>query len=193
MIEKSTEAVARWLAACGAVREEDQELYSYAVYSLLLSVSPLLLAGLFGVCLGCVKQSILIVIPFMALRKFCGGYHAKNLRICLVCSSLLLLLCILFSLVTACDRKLLAVTMLAGVSLVICSPLDNENRVLSPDEKICYKKITAVFTAVFLLAGALFYMKELPAYAVSIFTGIILSAGMQMPVVLKRVFVKMRR
>lgn len=118
----------------------------------------------------------------MALRKFCGGYHAKNLRICLVCSSLLLLLCILFSLVAACDRKLLAVTILAGVSLVICSPLDHENRVLNPDEKICYKKITAVLTAVFLSAGALFYMKEMPVYAVSIFTGIILSAGMQMPV-----------
>ena len=51
---------------------------------------------------------------------------------------------------------------------------------------VCYKRITAVITTVSLLVGVLFYFIKLPAYASSIFTDIILSSGMQMPVVLKK-------
>ena len=190
MIEKGTEAAVRWLIACGAVKEEEKEVYCYAAYSFLLSIAPLLLAAAFGLCLGCVKQSVLIVVPFMALRKFSGGYHTKHLWTCLMFSSILLLLCILFSLVAVCDGRLLAVTFLAGISLVIWSPLDHENRKLEPEEKVCYKKITAVLTAVFLMTGLLFYFMKIPACAISVFTGIILSAGMQMPVVFKKLFIK---
>lgn len=183
MIEKSTGAVARWLIKCGAVKEEDQELYCYAAYSFILSVSPLLLAVVFGLCLGCMKQSMVIVIPFMVIRKFSGGYHAKDLRTCLLCSSLLLLLCILFSRAAVCDWRLFAVTALAGISLAVCSPLENENRMLDSEEKSRYKKITTVFTAGFLLLGIVLYFMGLHSYTVCIFTGIILSAGLQIPVI----------
>lgn len=185
MIEKSTGAVVRWLIECGAVKEEERELYCYAAYSFLLAVSPLLLATVFGLCLGCIKQSIVIVIPFMAIRKFSGGYHAKHLQTCLLCSSLLLLLCILFSQAAVCDWRLLAITMLSGISLTVYSPLENENRVLDSEEKECYKKITAAITVGFLFSGILLHFMGLHRYAVCIFTGIILSAGLQIPVILE--------
>lgn len=188
MIEKGTGAVARWLIACGVIKEEDQELYCYAAYSFLLSVSPLLLAAVFGLCLGWMKQSIVIVIPFMAIRKFSGGYHAKHLRTCLLCSSLLLLLCILFSQVVVCDWRFFAVTALSGISLAICSPLENENRILDSEEKSRYKKIAIAFTAGFLLLGIVLSFMGLHSYTVCIFTGIILSAGLQIPVIAGRCF-----
>lgn len=188
MMEKSAEAVACWLIKCGAIKDEDKELYSYAAYSFILFLSPLFLAVVFGLCLGCVKRSIVIIIPFMAIRKYSGGYHTKHLWTCLLCSSLLLLLCILFSFVVLFDWKLLAAMMMAGISLIICSPLDNENRILSPDEKIRYKKIAAILVVLFLLLSMSFYFMELHIYADCISTGIILSAGLQMPNVLKRQF-----
>lgn len=76
--------------------------------------------------------------------------------------------------------------MLSGFSLAVCSPLDNENRILDPEEKKSYKKITVVFTAGFLLFGIVLYFMGLHRYTVCIFTGIILSAGLQMPVVLRK-------
>ena len=44
MIEKCANTIADWLINCEVVKETDKELYSYAVYSILLSLSPLLLA-----------------------------------------------------------------------------------------------------------------------------------------------------
>lgn len=43
-------------------------------------VSPLILAGGVGVGLGSVKHGVALIFPFMVLRKFSGGYHAKNLH-----------------------------------------------------------------------------------------------------------------
>ena len=47
----------------------------YIVFFLL--VSPLILAGGVGVGLGSVKHGVALIFPFMVLRKFSGGYHAK--------------------------------------------------------------------------------------------------------------------
>ena len=52
MMEKCAGVVTDWLIRCEVVKETDKELYQYAVYSILLSLSPLLLAAGFGICMG---------------------------------------------------------------------------------------------------------------------------------------------
>lgn len=93
-MEKCANAIADWLVRCAMIDEEDKELYRYAAYSLILSISPLLLAIGFGICMGRVKESVMITLPFMLIRKFSGGYHTKHAWSCMICSCLLLFLCI---------------------------------------------------------------------------------------------------
>ena len=90
MIEKSTVKIADWLLRCQVITEEDRELYEYAIYSIFLIISPLFLAIAFGFLFGVVWQSVLIILPFVVVRKFSGGYHAKKAGVCLISSSLLL-------------------------------------------------------------------------------------------------------
>ena len=61
MIEKCANTIADWLINCEVVKETDKELYSYAVYSILLSLSPLLLAIGFGIGMGCVGRTRMVV------------------------------------------------------------------------------------------------------------------------------------
>lgn len=82
--------IVEWLINHDAIKSEDKELYEYALYSLWLLATPLFLAIIIGGCLGGVKEGIIIVIPFMLIRKFSGGYHAKHLWICLIGSTILL-------------------------------------------------------------------------------------------------------
>ncbi len=70
IIEKCANIIADWLINCKVVEKTDKELYSYAVYSVLLSLSPLAIAIGFGICMGCVGQIITIIIPFAIIRKF---------------------------------------------------------------------------------------------------------------------------
>lgn len=78
-MEKCTDTVVNWMIRCNAIKETDKELYKYALYSFFLLISPLILAGGIGFGLGRVKHGVALIFPFMVLRKFSGGYHAKKI------------------------------------------------------------------------------------------------------------------
>lgn len=166
------------------VSEADKELYQYAVYSLLLTLSPIMLAVVFGVCMGSVGQSIMIIIPFTVIRKFSGGYHAKYAWTCQIGSCLLLLLCIVLSFWLQAGLALSVITVGAVASLMYFSPIDNENRRLSQEEQACYKRVTAILAILFLCASVLLWFCKQHTYSVCISIGIILTAGLQVLAVL---------
>lgn len=181
MTERCIKKITAWLIRCEAIEEQDQFLYEYAVYSILLTLSPVFFAIGFGVLSGTVRRSILIILPFVVIRKFSGGYHAKRAGTCLMSSSLLLLLCIILSFYIKCGWILMGITSVAAVSLMRFSPFDNENRLLSWEERFCYKRITIMIVMSLVLVDLLLFWFDLYLYVVCISIGMILSAGLQLP------------
>lgn len=186
MIEKCADIMADWLANHDAIKSDDKELYKYALYSIFLSLLPLLLAVGFGISMRCVGQSVMIIIPFVILRKFSGGYHAKHSWTCMTGSCLLLLLCIRLSFHIQYGWTSVSVAVVAGASLIYLSPIDNENRVLSDEEHHLYKWVTAVLVVILLLADVLFLLCGLHTCSSCISIGIILTSGLQYPCVLSK-------
>ena len=156
-------------------------IYRYAAYSLILSISPLLLAIVFGICMGRVKESVMITLPFMLIRKFSGGYHTKHAWSCMICSCLLLFLCITLSSYITAGWLLNFFTIGATVSLICFSPIEHENRVLDQEEHIRYKKITSILAIGCLLGIVFLNLIHLYTSAVCVSIGFILTAGLQWP------------
>lgn len=193
MIKCLADVITDWLIRCEAVKNEDRELYIYAVYSICLSCTPLLLAVIIGLITGSIKQSILIIIPFVCIRKFSGGYHTNRAGTCLVESSLILISCIGLSFYIKCGWTLGIFTVLAAVSLFCFSPIDSANRELDQEEKeYCRKKAIGV-VVFFLVIEILMLLWHLHTFVVCISIGIILSAGLQLPCVLKTGISKMTK
>lgn len=186
MIQKCADTIADWMIRLGTVEKTDKDLYQYALYCMISFLSPLFLAIMFGVFTGSVRQSMVIVLPFMVIRKFSGGYHTKHAGTCLIWSCLLLFLCTMASFYIRCEWSLALATLGAAVSLIVFSPIDNENRVLSQEEHCCYKRVTAVLAVVFLTITVLLYMCNMEKYSVCISIGMILSAGLQLPCICKK-------
>lgn len=187
MMEKCANTMTTWLIQSGVVEEEDRELYEYAAYSLLITISPLLLSVIFGIVMGRLIQSIILIIPFMVIRKFSGGYHAKQAFVCFIWSSLLLILCIYLSSCIKCNLLLGIVTIWALISLIVFSPIDSENRRLSQKEKKKYKTISSILAIIFCYFSVIFYLLKLETYAVCFSIGIILSASLQIPCIYQRI------
>lgn len=183
-MEKCANAIADWLVCCAMIDEEDKELYGYAAYSLILSISPLLLAIVFGICMGRVKESVMITLPFMLIRKFSGGYHTKHAWSCMICSCLLLFLCITLSSYITAGWLFNFFTIGATVSLICFSPIEHENKVLDQEEHIRYKKITAILAIGCIFVIIFLNVIHLYALSVCLSIGLILTAGLQWPVVL---------
>lgn len=194
MIEKCTGKITDWLVKCDVVKEADRELYKYAVYSIFLTLAPVLLAIGIGSLFGDAGRSILIILPFVIIRKFSGGYHTKKVWTCLICSSLLLILCVALSFRINCSRILIGITAGASVSLACFSPIGHENRLLSREERSRYKRITAAIAANFILVDLLLFWFHQYTYVICVSIGIILSAGLQLPCILRGLFLncKMR-
>ena len=96
-MKRYTETVVDWMIRQKVINEKEKELYGYALYSVGLLILPLLFAVGIGFILGSIKSGIALVVPFMILRKYSGGYHAKTFSHCAIGSILLLFLCIKFS------------------------------------------------------------------------------------------------
>ena len=175
MMEKCAGAVTDWLIRCEVVKETDKELYQYAVYSVFLSLSPLLLAAGVGACMGRIRESVMIIIPFVIIRKFSGGYHTEHAWSCLIGSCYV-----------KCGKEIAFLTAVASVSLTCFSPIDNKNRLLNQNEKCLYKKITAVLVIIFLFIDAVFFWCNLHIYSVCTAIGIMLSAVLQIPCIFEK-------
>lgn len=188
-----TRKIVEWLINHDAIKSEDKELYEYALYSLWLLATPLFLAIIIGGCLGGVKEGIIIVIPFMLIRKFSGGYHAKHLCVCFVSSTILLSLCILMSFYLEYDWKLAGITIIAGIGMGYFSPIDHENKRLNDKEKNLYKKVTIILVGMSWGIALLLQFLGNEICAVCILIGIMMTAGLQYPVVLKKKILKMTK
>lgn len=178
-MEKCTGKIAGWLIKYDAIREADRELYEYAIYSILLTLSPIVLALCLGALFGSAWKGVLIVTPFVILRKFSGGYHAKSAGVCFMSSSLLLVLCIFLSSVIECDFKLFVATVLSAISLTHFSPIENENRILSKEEQKRYKKVVIKLILCLGLAELCLLWLGKTEWLVCISIGMVLTAFLQ--------------
>ena len=186
MNSKGSRGIVTLLIESGVIEASDRELYEYAIHSLWLLIAPLLLALVFGILMGAPWKAVLMILPFMAIRKFSGGFHAKREHTCLIVSSLLIVLCIYAAAHLEYSAVISICLMLAGISLITFSPIDSENRRLDDDEKIRYKVITAVMATVFAVLHLVVLVLGLRSAAVCIAVGLILPAGLQIPCVVMR-------
>ena len=92
-----------------------------------------------------------ILIAFISIRVYAGGYHAKTLPRCVVMSTILFTLIIL-------GYKMLylpiivkgLIALFLGVLILIFSPVENDNR-LSENEKKVFKNRALLFYSISLI------------------------------------------
>lgn len=187
MIEKCAERITDWLIENDAIKNADKDVYVYGAYSLILSALPLIMALSFGLLMGCPIRAMLIIMPFVLVRKYSGGFHTRKAWTCILGSSLLLVLCIPLSFALTCTAVLAFLSVIAAVSLILFSPIDNKNRILEVSEKKHCKKITAVWSLYYLLVIFICEIGGQTDTAACVTVGMVLSAGLQYPYLIKKV------
>lgn len=181
-----TGAVAEWLIQKQAIEETERELYEYAVHSLIMLIAPLFMALGIGGLFGEFEMSIVFILPFMILRKYSGGYHAKSQWVCLILSSLLLAVCFWVAEYLVAGLVLSIVLILSSISLAIFSPVDSENRRLSEEEQKAFSKTGRILVVLFLLAYIILLALGKNKSALYLALGVILTAGLQLPCILQK-------
>lgn len=184
MISKAASKISEWLLASGAISEKDKSLYEYAAYSFIFSLVPLVNVAIISSIFKMFAEGIILILPFMFIRKFSGGFHLKSSAICFV-SSTLLISTFLF-IIRTIDTKIeiivfnLAV-IISTVQIFICSPISNEARTLTEKEYVVFKKVARIMAIVFFMLYAMLLGLGQNTFSTSIGAGIILTALLQVP------------
>ena len=184
MIQKIATTISTWLSNSNAISKEDTELYEYAAYSLVFGMLPVFLVTLYGLFMGILLEGILMIIPFMLLRKFCGGYHLSSPKICFFVSSAVIILSLILIKLVLKGENTLPISIAVGSSVsIICifSPIDSEARKLTHKEIKIFGTVARILAILFALVYySLIGLKKIPI-AVPIGVGITLPALLQIP------------
>ena len=155
----------------GAISSCDKELYQYALNSLVLLISPLLMSVIIATIMGIPVNGVLIVIPFMTIRKYSGGFHSNRLITCTVESAVLLT----------------AILYISSIELCIFSPIKSKNKDINFREKTTYKKVVIIQTIIYSAISFILIHINMNRYAICIVCGIMLSSILQLPCIIKYV------
>ena len=90
-----SEKIADWLIEQKAISTGERELYAYAVHCLFSLLYPIAFASVIGAFLGMPIEAVVMIMSFIAVRKFSGGYHADSFKKCLVLSSIVIIVTLL--------------------------------------------------------------------------------------------------
>lgn len=182
MIQKLSSRVAKWMEQEGVISVKDNELFSYAVYSLLFGLLPIFIVVILGLVFGMLREGLLMITPFMLIRKFSGGYHLDSPKLCVILSTTLLALAMGFIWLIIQGEYTVLLTVLVSLSVIclcVFSPMDNNSRKLTEKEQQLFRKIACAI-AIISLVGYLVMCKEMPIqYATSFGVGILLVAVLQ--------------
>lgn len=190
MIKQISSHVANWLVKEGTVSELDRELYRYAAYSFLFGLLPIIFSVLFGTLMGIEQECLLLMLPFILIRKFSGGYHLQSSHTCFILSlSVIFAACGSTKILLSYSKRYITFSicvLLACYSLCSLSPVDSDARKLNVKEKKLFRKIAQVFSFITLLVYSLFLNKRLIHLAVPTGMGLILAAVLQIPCLLHK-------
>ena len=180
-MEHILRALSGWLIQQDAIEPGDRELYEYAMYSFLISVMPLTIILVISGVIGMFPEGLLIVIPFMVIRKFSGGYHAKHAYICMTISVVLLVGS--FYVVTHVDCRWLfhMLAVISGVSVIVNSPIDSDNKKLDDYESRQYRRTTCLLVIITIVLYSVLVILNKKRYSVCLAISLILTTILQLP------------
>lgn len=137
--------------------------------------------------MGIPVDGIFVVMPFLFLRKFSGGYHARHAWTCFVGSSILVTFFLWISMNINSGILLYVVTVISVVELCVFSPIQSGNRNIEGKEKHIYKKVVMSQLAIYIMGAVIADIAGKHNFAVCIFLGIIITSVMQLPCCIKLV------
>ena len=178
--------IADWLISHGEINEEDRDLYQYALKNLLHAILPISLSLIVGLLFHCPERTLIIILPFVCLRRFGGGFHLRNAWVCMFFSAILITDCLAISFLIRNQEKVLVCALFAGISMICLSPVQHLNKQLTKEERKRCKRQVSFLVLFFSLLLALFYSMGLKDETVCLSIGMMLPATLQYPVLIER-------
>lgn len=175
--------IADWLIRQKVISTDERELYAYAVHCLLSLLYPIVFSVIIGAFFGMSMEAVAMIISFIAVRKFSGGYHADSFYKCLIISSIVIVTMLQISKYINNNMFFNVIYITSSILLMIFSPIDSANKRLDNDDKRFCKKITILIVVVLFIIVELQWVAGYRYYTKFIESGVMLAEILQLVVI----------
>lgn len=159
MVENLSRHIALWLIKSGILKDDDTELYIYAIQYLFLIINPTIIFTVYCIATHNTWIGIIEVISFLLIRKYSGGYHCQSSTVCLIFSVIVLITMAWLSSILKPSLFLFIALVISDVELIIKGPIISVNHAVSDSEKKYYHKCLAtillLFNIIIIITGLL--------------------------------------
>ena len=169
MISSAANNITNYLICKKVIKDDDREIYQYGfeqVFSSLLNIATMLLLG---IILGKIYQSLVLILSFMALRSYSGGYHANTPLHCYLLTVMSISAALSIMKFITIDRFIcLGLLVLSSVVILLFSPIGSKNKPLDEIEKIIYRKKTIIVWSVETCVSIVFIILDITEIHIAI-------------------------
>jgi accessory gene regulator B len=153
-----SEKITDGLVNNGVITNEDRELYAYGFYTGALMLLNVVTTLVIGLIFGMVLESIVLMMVYIPLRSYSGGYHAKTAFHCYLFSTIAMLAALLgIKLIVWTGFICLIAALVTGGMIFLLSPVENANKPLDQIETVVYKKRARTIFIIFLGIALIFW------------------------------------
>ena len=143
MVENLSRHITLLLIKSGILKDDDIELYIYAIQYLFLIINPTIIFTIYCIATDNTLIGLIEVLVFLLIRKYSGGYHCQSSTACLIFSVIVLIMMAWLSSVLKTSLFLFIALIIADIELVIKGPIISINHSVSDSEKEYYHKCLA--------------------------------------------------
>ena len=145
MLEIFSKKIATWLIKSGILENDNTELYGYAIQYLLLIIIPTINFTAYCIATRQILIGLIEIFTFLLIRKYSGGYHCESSSVCLVFSTIILILISWIAAHLKSDFLFKFLLLLADMELCIKGPVISINHEVSETErKHFHKKLIGI-------------------------------------------------
>lgn len=94
-MERVTQRAVSFFIKYGGAKETDSDLYEYGIIICLSTIINLTITFIVGFVVGMPSLLLVFLIPYLLIRSFAGGYHAKTFWGCVLISSVIVIAVVL--------------------------------------------------------------------------------------------------
>ena len=178
MIYKTSRHITEKLIKHGRVDSDDRELFEYGIFLVISQMIYALVCIISGIIFKCIAESLVLYVSFNFARRYSGGFHASTELRCFIFSSLSILCSVgLIKMFEIKNLRMPFIILLAVASavIIILSPLDTDEKPLTKDEKVRFRKLSFLVLGV-LLAVCIATFPKLRFISYSAGTAVILES-----------------
>ncbi len=141
MISGYAYKLSQYLCKKEKIQYDEIGIYAYGFEIFISDMMCVLNIILFGILFSRLLESILFLVIFVALRNFCGGYHANTHFVCnIIFVSSLVMVLLYVEYIRVCNYYLFIGEWIVSFAIIAwLAPVENKNKRISLTKRKMYK------------------------------------------------------